>query len=140
VTTSGYNYGNHYGLNEACSLTLYPNGIIHSKFFATEFSWDGLTVNGVKYSGEGLARGPTDITVTAPMEWRSDNVGTNLGWKICTGPSTGDVAPAAAPAGDWPDEQNSPFPTGFVMAIFGGVLGLGALGTIIGGGFLPGSK
>jgi len=70
----------------ACTIevTTTEDVSIRTEYFNTETWWDGLTINGVKYSG---TYSPHSVRPVGTIEWMPDNYGPreDFRWKLCLG-------------------------------------------------------
>jgi len=90
------NHPNDYGNNEDCTIYgLPPVGLEVLAFDVYDCPYDYLTVNGVKYCGDS---GPAGVeALDGTLQWHSDDVIVDPGWKVC-----------------WPAQSPSPPPAGTV--------------------------
>eukprot|EP00435_Cladocopium_sp_Y103_P039720 s1073_g10.t1 len=82
----GYSFSGSYGENETCVASLPPFTALTVEEFDTEKFYDQLTVNGIRYSGEGLQG--ESFVLWSNITWNSDesndwSSGIGGYWKLC---------------------------------------------------------
>lgn len=104
--------GGH-GNNEYCTIRAVSAGILSATEFETESGYDFVTINGHRYSGNGLANGPTRIAIRDGelFTWTSDQSVTRAGWTICWAPA-GEAHPSSTGSTPVPSTAASETPGG----------------------------
>lgn len=72
--------GHPYGSNEHCTIDEAAGHKIQVYKMDVENKYDYLKVNGHKYFTAGALQG---VRANGPIEWSSDSIQVNHGWKIC---------------------------------------------------------
>jgi len=76
------NYPSNYGSSQSCTMEAQVDVTLHVVEFATENTYDLLTVNNIEYSGL-TSPDQVELQASSAMTWTTDWGTTHKGWRIC---------------------------------------------------------